>query len=413
MRWQPAPGAPLVPRPLSIKESYGEISLGRAISLILGLQNQVLQLKRELKETKEATKEAQDWMGAVNQALTCIEARGGAPTHQKTGNLRQSRPRPGPYPKPTLSSALVRPSLPGPSPPKLPPLCTTNSRPGSPASPYSPPPLPICLRSPQVPQPAAPVAAYQTPVKVDHPDAYTGKIGNKARQWLTRMLAWVRLNQRMFPTNQEVLSFLLMNMKDMAGAWAHPHLDQLGSHRALIQLVDDFRTEFLAAFGNPDATQAAERQITHLTQTGTCAEYITKFRTIAMDLDWNTPPSVGNLHEASTGRSAASLPLKNGAQPPSWSCRTRPWSLTTPSARSVPATRLRVVSPGTPSTPNRGASTSQQATRPGHLSSNPNFVSKEEQTAAGLKASASNAEESVKKEAAKIGKESGPKLGKD
>ncbi|KAF8753956.1 Retrotransposon gag protein [Rhizoctonia solani] len=285
MKWQPAPGAPLVPIPLdqgelgptlqatadesgSLKpEVYGEISLSRAISLILGLQNQVIRLERELEEVKEVNKEAQDWMGAVNQALTCIEARGGAPTHQKTGNLRQLRPRPGPYPKPTLFQRLVRPLSPGPPPPKL--------------------PLPLRNQLPSGPPATAPVAAYQAPVKVDHPDAYTGKIGNEARQWLTRMLAWVRLNQRMFPTDQETLSFLLMNMKDAAGAWAHPHLNQLGSHRALIQSVDDFRTEFLNAFGNPDATRAAERQITHLTQTGTCAEYITKFRTIAMDLDWN------------------------------------------------------------------------------------------------------------------------------
>ncbi|GAB1520510.1 hypothetical protein RhiTH_003587 [Rhizoctonia solani] len=32
-------------------EVYGEISLGQAISLILGLQNQILRLERELKET--------------------------------------------------------------------------------------------------------------------------------------------------------------------------------------------------------------------------------------------------------------------------------------------------------------------------------------------------------------------------
>ncbi|QRW23141.1 hypothetical protein RhiXN_08177 [Rhizoctonia solani] len=64
--WSSAcPASPL------IKESWDplfwqplEVSLEQAISLILGLQNQVLRLKRELKETKEATKEAQDWMGA-------------------------------------------------------------------------------------------------------------------------------------------------------------------------------------------------------------------------------------------------------------------------------------------------------------------------------------------------------------
>ncbi|KAF8761148.1 Retrotransposon gag protein [Rhizoctonia solani] len=51
--------------------------------------------------------------------------------------------------------------------------------------------------------------------------------------------------------------------------------------------VDEFKNEFLAAFGNPDATRAAERKITSLTQTGTCAKYITKFRMLQMELDWN------------------------------------------------------------------------------------------------------------------------------
>ncbi|GAB1526194.1 hypothetical protein RhiTH_009360 [Rhizoctonia solani] len=128
-----------------------------------------------------------------------------------------------------------------------------------------PPPAPIVTLA----QPPAP-----STVKVDHPKAFKGKIGLEAKQWLTCMLAWVRLNQRQFPTDLEVLSFLLMNMTEAGGAWAHPHLDQLGSHRVLIQTMDKFKVEFLAAFGNPDATQAAERKITSLTQTGTCAKYI-------------------------------------------------------------------------------------------------------------------------------------------
>ncbi|GAB1527407.1 hypothetical protein RhiTH_010582 [Rhizoctonia solani] len=266
---------------------YGEISLSQAISLILGLQNQVLWLEWELKETKEATKEAQDWMGAVNQALACIEARGGAPHTPEDRKPLAVKATPRPIPK---TNPLPVPSAPliAWANPKAPPAFAQPTPIWVPLQGYTPPPpLPIRLCSPQVPQPTAPVVAYQTLVKVDHPDAYTRKIGNKARQWLTQMLAWVCLNQQMFPMDQEVLLFLLMNMKDVAGAWAHPHLDQLGSPRALIQTVDNFRAEFLAAFRNLDAMQAAERQITHLTQTGTCAEYITKFRTIAMDLDWN------------------------------------------------------------------------------------------------------------------------------
>ncbi|GAB1522479.1 hypothetical protein RhiTH_005599 [Rhizoctonia solani] len=209
-------------------------------------------------------------MGAVDQALTCIEARGGAQPHTPKDQkppVVEATPRPlsKAYPLSAPSAPLIAwanptgapPIFAQPTPVRVPPRVPSPT-----------PPLPICLCSPQVPQPVAPVAAYQPLVKVDHPDAYTRKIGNKACQWLTCMLAWVCLNQRMFPMDQEVLSFLLMNMKDVAGAWAHPHLDQLGSHRALIQLVDNFWMEFLAAFGNLDAMQAAEQQITNLTQTG-------------------------------------------------------------------------------------------------------------------------------------------------
>ncbi|QRW20386.1 Retrotransposable element Tf2 protein [Rhizoctonia solani] len=395
---------------------YGEVSLSRAISLILGLQNQVLRLEQELEETKEAAKEAQDWMGAVDQALTRIEARGGAPHTPEDRKPPAVKATPRPLPKTNTFPAPSAPLVAWANPTKAPPAFAQPTPVRAPPRGYTPPPpSPIRL------------------LKVDHPDAYTGKIGNEARQWLTRMLAWVRLNQRMFPTDQETLSFLLMNMKDVAGAWAHPHLDQLGSHRALIQSVDDFRVEFLAAFGNPDATQAAERQITQLTQTGTCAEYITKFRTISMDLDWNDATlrgqfarglhwEVSRLIATRERRPTTLLELQNAALVIDNALREERASHPPKGNKSGAST----------TTPNRGASTGQQATRPGRLSSDPNFVSEEERNrrrAEGLCIKCGKAghkfaecrtgwkatpkEEAVKKEAAKIGKESGPESGKD
>ncbi|KAF8759760.1 hypothetical protein RHS01_02202 [Rhizoctonia solani] len=350
MRWQPAPGAPLVPHPLSIKESWD--LLFRQPLLSQQALNPSPPAERELEETKEVAKEAQDWMGAVNQALTCIEARGGAPHTPEDRKPPAVKATPRPIPKTDPLPAPSAPLVAWANPTRAPPTFAQPTPVQAPPRGYTPPlSLPIRLCSPQVSQPTAPVATYQPPVKVDHPDAYTRKIGNKACQWLTQMLAWVRLNQWMFPTDQEVLSFLLMNMKDVAGAWAHPHLDQLGSHRALIQTVDEFKTEFLAAFGNLDAMQAAERQITHLTQTGTCAEYITKFRTIAMDLDWNNAALRGQFAHGLHWR-AEGLCIK--------------------------------------------------CSKTGHK-----FV----ECRTGWKATPK--EESIKKEATKIGKESGPKLGKD
>ncbi|QRW25869.1 Retrotransposable element Tf2 protein [Rhizoctonia solani] len=415
-------------------EVYGEISLSRAISLLLGLQNQVIRLKQELEEIKEVNKEARDWMGAVDQTLTCIKARGGTPHTPEDRKPPAIEATPRPLPKTDPLPAPSAPLVAWANPTKVPPVFAQPMPVQAPPQVQTPPaPTPIRLQSPQVPQPVAPVATYQAPVKVDHPDAYTGKIGNEARQWLTRMLAWVRLNQRMFPTDQEVLSFLLMNMKDVAGAWAHPHLDQLGSHRALIQTVDEFKTEFLAAFGNPDATRAAERQITQLTQTGTCAEYITKFRTIAMDLDWNDAAlrgqfarglhwEVSRLIATQERRPTTLLELQNAALVIDNALREERASHPPKGNKSGASN----------TTPNRGASTGQQATRPGRLSSDPNFVSEEERNrrrAEGLCIKcgktghkfaecrtgwkATPKEEGVKKEAAKIGKESGPKSGKD
>ncbi|KAF8757544.1 hypothetical protein RHS01_03440 [Rhizoctonia solani] len=444
MRWQPAPRALLVPHPLSIKESWDPLfqqpplsqqalnprSTGKSPSNKQSPSSWDCKIKssgssRNLrKPRKQQRKPKTGWEQSIKPSLA-LRLGVEPPTHQKTGSPRQSRPRPGPYPKPTLFQRLVCPSLPGPIPPKLPPPLHSQPRLGSPARLYSPSTFAYQALFPQIPQPAAPVATYQTLVKVDHPDAYTGKIGNKACQWLTRMLAWVHLNQQMFPTDQETLLFLLMNMKDVAGAWAHPHLDQLGSHRALIQTVDNFRTEFLAAFGNPDATRAAKQQITHLTQTGTCAEYITKFRTIAMDLDWNNAAlqgqfawglhwEVSQLIATRERRPTTLLELQNAALVINNAlCEER--------ASHPPKGNKS----GTSSTtPNRGASTGQQATRPGRLSSNPNFVSKEERNrcrAEGLCIKcgktghkfaecrtgwkATPKEESVKKEAAKIGKD--------
>ncbi|QRW25679.1 hypothetical protein RhiXN_10755 [Rhizoctonia solani] len=90
-------------------EVFGEVSLSCAISLILGLQNQVLWLEQELKETKEATKEAQDWMGAVDQALTCIEARGGAPQTPEDWKPLAVKATPRPISK---TNPLPAPSVP-------------------------------------------------------------------------------------------------------------------------------------------------------------------------------------------------------------------------------------------------------------------------------------------------------------
>ncbi|KAF8695821.1 hypothetical protein RHS03_07886, partial [Rhizoctonia solani] len=292
----------------------------------------------------------------------------------------EETPQAAPKVKPT---GKTQPPLGAPAPifstgaPRRNPLNLFNPYPSSsfpsgpaPAAPQGPPPAPI-ITPVQPPIPST--------VKVDHPNAFKGKIGLEAKQWLTRMLAWVCLNQRQFPLDLEVLSFLLMNMEEAAGAWAHPHLDQLGSHHTLIQTVDEFKTKFLAAFGNPDATHAAERKITSLTQTGTCAKYITKFRTLQMELDWNNAALCGQFAQGLHWEVQKQIATRE--RQPRTLRELQDTSLIIDNA--LQEERASHPQQGTKSgksstTPNWGASTSQQATKTGPLSSNPNYVSEEE-----------------------------------
>ncbi|KAF8699970.1 hypothetical protein RHS03_06698, partial [Rhizoctonia solani] len=246
----------------SASPELGEVSLEHVIRLLWGLQSQVDQIKQTLLEQAKVNQEVwtnvKNILQAVNgvkDGLAQLQHTQGphTPEEQKPPAVKET-PRDASTAKPI---GKAQPFLGAPSPilstgaPRHNPLTLFNPYPSSSfpsglaPAPQGPPPAPVVtLAQPPVP----------STVKVDHPNAFKGKIGLEAKQWLTQMLAWVRLNQRQFPLDLEVLSFLLMNMTEAGRAWAHPHLDQLGSHCAIIQSVDDFKIEFLAAFGNPDAT---------------------------------------------------------------------------------------------------------------------------------------------------------------
>jgi hypothetical protein len=101
------------------------------------------------------------------------------------------------------------------------------------------------------------------------------------------MSRWLRLSVTQFKTEEDVITFLLVNMEGSALAWALPHLANIRTNKATIRLVDDFDKAFERAFFDPDEQRAAERKITSLTQTSTTAAYATEFCTVLMSLDWN------------------------------------------------------------------------------------------------------------------------------
>jgi hypothetical protein len=125
------------------------------------------------------------------------------------------------------------------------------------------------------------------PIKVKAPEPFKGGSGTEAKQWLARMNGWLRLSATQFNTEEDVVTFLLVNMEGTASSWALPHLANMGSNKATITTAAQFDTAFSRAFFDPDEQRAAERKITTLVQTTTTAAYATEFRTLLMSLDWN------------------------------------------------------------------------------------------------------------------------------
>ncbi|CCO36588.1 hypothetical protein BN14_10729 [Rhizoctonia solani AG-1 IB] len=101
------------------------------------------------------------------------------------------------------------------------------------------------------------------------------------------MSGWLRLSVTQFETEEDVITYLLVNMEGSASAWALPHLAKLGTDKATIRTVNNFDKAFKRAFFDLDKQQAAEQKITTLNQTTTAAAYATEFCTLLMSLNWN------------------------------------------------------------------------------------------------------------------------------
>ncbi|KAF8761890.1 hypothetical protein RHS01_00314 [Rhizoctonia solani] len=126
--------------------------------------------------------------------------------------------------------------------------------------------------------------------KMELPDPYKGDSrGRKATQWLDRMLLWVALHRDQFDEEEQMVVWILYHMTDKAADWALPIIGTIikgeGNPPTTIPALT---AKFKEAFADPDAKRAAARKIAALTQSTTTAEYVTEFRNLMAELNWNT-----------------------------------------------------------------------------------------------------------------------------
>ncbi|KAF8761432.1 Retrotransposon gag protein [Rhizoctonia solani] len=92
-----------------------------------------------------------------------------------------------------------------------------------------------------------------------------------------------------FDEEEQMVVWILYHMTDKAADWALPIIGMIikgeGNPPNTIQALT---AKFKEAFADPDAKRAAARKIATLTQTTTTSEYVTEFRNLMAELDWNT-----------------------------------------------------------------------------------------------------------------------------
>ncbi|QRW18621.1 Retrotransposable element Tf2 protein [Rhizoctonia solani] len=112
--------------------------------------------------------------------------------------------------------------------------------------------------------------------KMELPNPYKGDSrGQKATQWLDRMLLWM-------------VVWILYHMTEKAANWALPLIGAIikgkGNPPTTILALT---AKFKEAFADPNAKQAASRKIAVLSQTTTTSKYVMEFCNLMAELDWN------------------------------------------------------------------------------------------------------------------------------
>ncbi|QRW27779.1 Retrotransposable element Tf2 protein [Rhizoctonia solani] len=125
--------------------------------------------------------------------------------------------------------------------------------------------------------------------KMELPDPYKGDTrGRKATQWLDRMLLWVALHRDQFDEEEQMVVWILYHMTNKAADWALPIIGTIIKGEGNPpNTIPALTAKFKEAFDDPDAKRAAARKIAALSQTTTTSEYVTEFRNLMAELDWN------------------------------------------------------------------------------------------------------------------------------
>ncbi|QRW04463.1 Retrotransposon gag protein [Ceratobasidium sp. AG-Ba] len=121
------------------------------------------------------------------------------------------------------------------------------------------------------------------------PEAFNGKRGQEAEIFLMKMEIYFNDYGTAFDNNRKMATFLTNMGEGEAAKWAKPLLRKILDEEPHEYLSNwnALKNAFLLAFSDPMKKERAIQNIHKLQQTGSAQHYVTAFRTLMQELDWD------------------------------------------------------------------------------------------------------------------------------
>ncbi|QRV77041.1 Retrotransposon gag protein [Ceratobasidium sp. AG-Ba] len=121
------------------------------------------------------------------------------------------------------------------------------------------------------------------------PEAFNGKRGQEAEIFLMKMEIYFNDYGTAFNNNRKMATFLTNMGEGEAAKWAKPLLRKILDEEPHEYLANwnALKNAFLLAFSDPMKKERAIQNIHKLQQTGSAQHYVTAFRTLMQELDWD------------------------------------------------------------------------------------------------------------------------------
>ncbi|QRV96858.1 Retrotransposon gag protein [Ceratobasidium sp. AG-Ba] len=281
-------------------ETYTSNIIGK----LEGLEATIKELNSTLQTQASTTKETNEYLGGIDETLTALE--------QQVTDLTNSLDKP-----PAVEEGTTRETR------QKEPRVTV---PGSPSRSRSPsidtqpfvgrsfqressvqPNVPLTRRTrgePEGPSFLNQTTAMGTSVpkeaRTKKPDPLNGKKGKEAENFILKMEIYFDDYEEGIFDDKKKIKNVLMNMQNGdAGNWAQPFLCKLSlkEEHTILQSWANFKKAFLADFSDPVKKEKAIRDLNKLTQTKSAQSYVTQFRNLMQEVDWNDEALIDKFRE--------------------------------------------------------------------------------------------------------------------